>query len=496
MKTHVINLQRYDDIHSISDQLKWVKSDRVLIVMPTAQGAFGSRLDLIRLKRMAFSRVVTLGIVTISKTVRDVANELLIPVFSSQFESRRKPWRDDNQSVISRLPVSNRKRTFQPFRERRIKNTDHSLNPWIRLIVFITGLASVAVLLLILLPRAEIILHPKERVQMLDISLNASSEYASAGVTGNIPLHSKVEVVQVLASSQISSQRTTGGTPATGDVEVRNLSQAEIDIPANSRILIDGYPDHHLITLEKRSLLPGQDSPATLKVKCEPPGSACNINAGTSLRFIGNLVDQVDVELVVPLTGGKDQDLKSPDESDWEKLREQLILQAKEQLISSFESDEIEGIFILNDEFLPIEINQLTDGSITSDAASRITLGLEIKFEVLYVLRKDVKEIAQAALAAILQEGWESRPGTLYWEPLIQTDEHDGIFTFKIRAAQLIHKVVDEATVAKGIAGKPRADANHILEASLDLRQAPQIKMPGIFFWLPLLPSNIHMEVK
>ncbi len=496
MKTHVINLQRYDDIHSVSDQLKWVKSDRVLIVMPIVQGAFGSRLDLVRLKRMALSRVVTLGVVTVSKTVRDIANELSIPVFSSQIESRRKPWCGDKGSLTSKLHVSGQKRTFQPLREKQIKKTNLPLNPLIRSGVFFSGLASVAVLLFILLPRAEIVLHPKERVQMLDISLNASSEYTSADVTGNIPLHSKVEAVQVLASSRISSQRATGVIHATGDVEIRNLSQEEIDVPANSRILIDGYTGHHLITLEKGILLPGQSSAMTLKVRCEPPGSACNIKTGTSLRFIGALADQVQVELVVPLTGGKDQDLQTPDEADWEALRERLILQAKEQLISNFDSVESEGILILNDEYLPTEITYLTDELPADDASSRIVLGLEVRYEILYIYRKDVKDIAQAALAAILQEGWESRPGTLYWELLSETDDQDGIFSFKIRAAQLIHEAVDETNVAKLIAGKPRGAANHILEASLDLRQAPQMKMPAIYFWLPLLPANIDIEVK
>ena len=92
MKTHVIQLDRHDDVTSVTDKITWSKSNRVLLVWPRRGQVLNRPLDLQLIQRACAGLGADLACVADDNDVLDHAKELGIPVFRSAKVAQRLPW--------------------------------------------------------------------------------------------------------------------------------------------------------------------------------------------------------------------------------------------------------------------------------------------------------------------------------------------------------------------------------------------------------------------
>src|SRR5262245_19952717 len=89
MKLQIIQLEPYDDVTSVRDRLSFVKTERVLLVLPRAGKVLKRKLDLVLIQREAARQGARLALVTADLHVIDYAAELNISTFESVRASQR-----------------------------------------------------------------------------------------------------------------------------------------------------------------------------------------------------------------------------------------------------------------------------------------------------------------------------------------------------------------------------------------------------------------------
>ena len=103
MKTHLIQLERYDDVTSVADKIAWSRANRVLLVWPRRGRVLERYLDLVLIQRACQEIGAQLACLVEDELILDHAQELGIPVFRSVKTAQRMLWRRSRQ-----------KKTFEP----------------------------------------------------------------------------------------------------------------------------------------------------------------------------------------------------------------------------------------------------------------------------------------------------------------------------------------------------------------------------------------------
>jgi len=85
MKTHVIQLEAYDDIYSARDKMAWNTSEQILVMVPAENHYLNRKLDLVLLNRQAKAQGAKLGITTQDQNIAFYARQIGIPVFETPF---------------------------------------------------------------------------------------------------------------------------------------------------------------------------------------------------------------------------------------------------------------------------------------------------------------------------------------------------------------------------------------------------------------------------
>jgi hypothetical protein len=142
-----------------------------------------------------------------------------------------------------------------------------------------------------------------------------------------------------------------------------------------------------------------------------------------------------------------------------------------------------------------------------------LSLDLQVEFEVMKVKEADLTAVARAALDANRVKGFEPSPGSLnitfasepkldVAEALNPVEQTTGVGTsvashiarWSIKAERVLAASWSKAAAIRAIQGRGIADARRILRTSLQLTDAPQIRLyPAWWQWLPFLPARIEM---
>lgn len=92
MKTAIVPVEIYDNVHSVRDKVLWSPSDRILLVLPRHHRQFPSRMDLHLLKRSAEKNGGLLAIVCRDARTCVYAESLDIQIFRSIPSAERSSW--------------------------------------------------------------------------------------------------------------------------------------------------------------------------------------------------------------------------------------------------------------------------------------------------------------------------------------------------------------------------------------------------------------------
>src|SRR5690349_13852124 len=183
MKTQIITLESHDDLISVRDRMSWAKTPRILLVWPKYEKVTLRQVDLKVLQRHAASLGAQLGLVTRTRRVREDAAALRIPVFESTGQAQRLAWpRPRRTRLTQHAPRKDLRQQWEHL-PARAEGERWSGHPFVRLGAFMVGVASVLVLVVLFIPRAQVTLNPKSKIQSIVLPVVASPSVVSVFIT-------------------------------------------------------------------------------------------------------------------------------------------------------------------------------------------------------------------------------------------------------------------------------------------------------------------------
>ncbi|PWH15917.1 MAG: hypothetical protein DDG60_04845 [Anaerolineae bacterium] len=495
MKTTLVQLEPHDNLISIRDRMDWAKTPRVLLVWPS-KGRVGIRpLDLALLRRHAAGQGAQLGLVTREGAMRAAAKELGIACFSSVKEAQKQPWPNEDLRTIR--PA----RRFARFDLRMARQTlPHPdlfatwRKPLLRVGVFTLGVLSLLMLVLVLIPSAEIHLTPPEQTQSVLISINPDPDVRVAQISGAVPVQTLTVVLTANGTALGTGQLTVPDQSARGIVRLTNRSRAPVTIPAQTVLLTRSDPPIAFITLEAVELPAGKKSSIEVPIQAVEPGSRSNVPAGAVSAFEGTLGLLVEVTNPAPVTGGSDKTVPTPTEIDFTFLRARLLANLEREARAHFQAQLTEKDVLLPSSLKLERIFNEAAFPAPGQPGEKLSLTFNAEFRMSYVRASDLQQVALLVLDASLPAGSQPMNGTLTWQTLLPMVETSSGIRWQVQAERKIRATLQNDQVIALVAGQTAHNATALLTQRLGLSQPPDIHIrPAWWPWLPFLPMQIKV---
>ena len=491
MKTQIITLESHDDLISVRDRMSWAKTPRILLVWPRYEKITLRQVDLKVLQRHAASLGAQLGLVTRARRVRADAEALRIPVFESTGQAQRLAWPKPRRRKWTQRPPR------KDLREQReqvfVKEEEWRVHPVTRIGAFLLGVLSVLVLVALFIPRADVILHPQSKMQSLVLPVIAGPSVESVFITGSIPAREKRVIVDGTQSVVVTGEGVTPQSKARGVVTFRNLTQQAVTVPAGT--VVRTADNLRFATIRGGEVAAGVDETIELPVEALESGRAGNVEAETIVILEGRLGLSLSIINPEPLTGGRE--IPSVQASDRDRARaKNVLMETLEDEASARLADEMKaGDVLFEDTFAVSQIISEVYDPPAGAAGTKLTLTMQVEFSTLYASAADLTELAGLALNAsipsrfaVTSDGLSLKPVT---EPILNDD---GFIRWTVRAERRIVQQISTMHVTQMIQGIRPAQAKILLENSLPLRDAPDVKLsPSWWPWVPIVPFRISV---
>ncbi len=494
MKTQLIQLEPHDDLTSIRDKMDWSKTPRILLVWPIRERVSLRPLDLKLLQRHAQALGAQMGLVTTEGEIKAAARELDIPTFKTSSQARKTPWQ-----AQSRAGVTRRLSRESVWRRRALARPADPLaprQPAVRLGYFSLGVLAALVMALVFVPTAQIELVPIVTTQTITLPVSAAPDIDTVYLSGNLPLRTLTVQVEAVAERPTTDWILVPDQPASGEVEFSKLVFGELVIPAGTVVRTADAAALRYATLEPLRLLEGEGQKGRVAVRAMFPGSAGNLAPGEIIAVEGGLGLSVSVINLTPTAGGNDRQRPAPAPADLAALREDLLLQLREEASAKIARQLLQGDQLISESLGLIQVLEEEFTPAVGMPGSRLTLRLRAEFQSAYAAAADLEFLSQSALDAALPPGYVPVPGTLSLSaqtpPIFSPG---GVARWQMRATRNMRTRIDPPAVMAMVRGIERQAAIDRLSAVLNLAQPAQITIwPDWWQTMPFIPFRITVK--
>lgn len=496
MKAHIIQLEHHDDVVSIADKISWSKTTRVLLVWPKRGTVLIRQMDMVLLQRKALRLGSQLGIVTHNRDVQAMARDAGIAVFTSAVNAQRRSWR---------LRRGIKRHTWKPtprqpgrVPEREISRPSGDFAGWSRVVIFSVGIISFLLLVLLFFPTSVVTLHPQRQTQTLNVDVWADPVLKFVNMSGGIPAQWVSVSVDGHESAAASGSTLAANTYATGVVQFSNLTDRQVEVPAGMVVLTLGDPPVRFETQQTVIVPKGLASQVDCPIRALEPGSSGNVGADKITAIEGEFGLRLGVSNSQPVQGGGNVRQPSPTERDYEKLKvtllEQLAISAKNEIAAQVGDDQVVVDGTLRQVNTIKNVRQPEAGT----AASQLNLYMQVQFEALVVNKADIETVARTALEANKPAGYSAFGDTIISDitkSLVMQSED--VARWQINASRELIADYSINELRQHLLGKRVKDVPMLTASLINLVDRPEVRMtPGWLTWMPLLPHQIHVEVK
>lgn len=493
MKTQIITLESHDDLISVRDRLSWAKTPRILLVWPKYEKIALRQVDLKVLQRHAASLGAQLGLVTRARRVRADAEALRIPVFESTGQAQRLAWpRPRSRRWTLRPP---RKDLREQREQVAVQEEGWRVHPVTRVGAFLLGVSSVLVLVALFIPRAQVILHPQTKVQSVVLPVMAGPSVEAVFITGNIPAREQRVIVEGTESVVVTGEGVTPQSKARGVVTFRNLTQQAVTIPAGT--VVRTADNIRFATIRAGEVPAGVDEVVELPVEAVESGRAGNVEAETIVIVEGRLGLSLSVVNPEAFTGGREIASVQASDADRERAKEALMERLEEEALAQLSRGLSTGDILFEDTFALSQIISEVYDPPAGAASTKLTLTLQAEFSALYASASDLGELASLALNASIPAGFRAAETSqeLRLEPVTEPVlNDDGFIRWTVRAERRIVQQISPVYVTQMIQGIRASQAKTLLQNSLPLKDAPDVKLsPSWWPWVPIVPFRISV---
>lgn len=496
MKTQIIQLDPQDDYAVASDKMSWGQSDRILLVWPARRSALHGKLDLQLLARHARTLGARLALVSREPEVIAAAADVGLPVFRTIRLAQRIPWEIAPESGLP-APARRPGPALAALKTaRQVARTSRPpLSPVLRKGLLVAGLAAVASLVLVFVPRAEIILQPQTSSQSLTLDITADPSLTTYNLGGQLPLRYLTLTLEGRQSQLSTGQTAIPLAAATGTARFTNLTAEALTIPAGTFLRPTDPAAPRFFTQAEVTLDSTPGAEVDVAIEAEHPGAGGNIPAAGLAAIEGDLGLQVAVTNPEPTSGGREQSSRAAAVEDYDQLRLALLDALWGSALEEARNDPTIGLVLQatpNEYAVLEETFSLEPGQ----PGEELSLLLRVEFNVAYIPAQTLEAFAQAVLDATLPTGFAAQPATLSVSLVdVPTESSEGQFRAQALISRSLHSRLPAAEIAARLTGQPPSRAAEILTASYPLAAAPQIHIqPGGWPLLPFFPSLIQVN--
>ncbi len=501
----VVRLQSHDDLASLQHRLRWLGRGRVALVLPWDMRFLSRQLDFDLLRREAKRRQLEIAIVSADPERRQLARGCGFPAFATAEEAREtEVWRSSSPQRAEPPPrhwwdeeVDLRPRPVRPSA------------PWLdwiklgmRLIIFLLSLLILVGSAYVVVPSAVVTLVPAGREFNTIVPVSVDADVKAVDHAARvIPARRVGDYFEGYAEVETTGVASFVSGRATGEVLFTNLLAQDYFVPAGTvvRTSSTSYPTRFRTTADVAVPAGGQ---ATVPIEALGEGIG-NVGAFQINRVEGVAASAVRVINPSPTAGAEAQDTRVVTQTDYDRLRRQLMRQLLDQAYATGMSHLLESTELLLRQSLRIEaVPKEAYTHFIGERAEKVGLEMRVLVSGLAIDVGDARAVAYISLSRRLPPGYRLVDAGYEVGEVAEEDIGPGQFTFFVTARGYAAVALDTDEAVELIRGQRVADARELLLAEFPLAEEPRFtlwpewpqQLRGLER-LPLLPLRTQVRV-
>ncbi len=496
MKTHIIQLGENEDAVSLHDRMSWCKTRRILLVCPPDGLGISRLFDFVLLKRHAASMGAELAIVTQDAQVIFLARQSGVPVFASVYQANEQEWHMTPLQPLDRPPAT---RLSDIAQQRQALKDQHPRwydQPAARYAWLAVCVLAIIILLVVILPGAQVVLSPRTQTQSGQYNLITTSSATEIDYS-TFTLPTYMQEVTVEGSRVLS---TTGSLvvpyeQASGSLEFTNHTSHEVSIPPGTIVSTEGADPARFITLSSAAVIVATGDTAIVGARAINPGLSGNLPADKLVVIPGDLTYALTVTNPEPMRGGSNASIPSPDDGDLQAVRDQLSTQLSKQALDQLHASLPGGDMVVPPTLAVTQVIEETFNPPIGEPGEQLEMHLKLKLQAQVVSGEALSRLFTPILNSSLPAGYVPVKDSLVVNPvqpasLIGT----GKTHLTVSVTRRIKAVILHDLAAEAIKGTSVSHAAMQLFTYLPLGDQARISTtPGWWPWLPILTMRISV---
>lgn len=498
MIARIIHLSENDDAASVADSLEWANANRVALVVPP-DTQLRTELDFARIARLAKNSGCETAIVSESRAVRTLANEVGFANFASMDDAATREWiGSDDVEPLTRKTAPRR---FQPNSLRRFFPSRNWFGIATSVLIGLVTLGVMGIALAVVVPSATITLTAdKQNISaILPVTLDTAITKPNA-TTKVVPAKRVDVVVSGSLTVPATGKKDVPKFKARGQVTFFNILAQPYTVPRNTVVRSSATGNVvRFITLGEVALAPGGQG--SVDIEAVEEGSQGNVPANT-INVIEGVPSIAARAINLSGTGGGGgESVSAVTNDDFTRaraaLRRQLFDQAT-QLMSKNEKVLADGSYVLPETLFVADTQDESFDRFVGEQANNVTLSMRLQVAGLAIQPNDLNTIARGMLTSRVPRGFDLLDVSA--ERGSVAEEGGSDIEYFVNASGIAGTRIDSDAVKKLVRGKSPTEAVKLLSGAYTLKSTPKITMEPE--WLakltnriPLAPMRIDVKV-
>ena len=364
-------------------------------------------------------------------------------------------------------------------------------------VVFLIGILSSVLIVLIFVPSAKITLFPKVEEQTLRMNFRSDPSIKEINLTGAIPF----SLVEIEIEEQIEGESSgiirIPDKKASGVVTFRNLTDQELLIPIGSIVRTNDDPFIRFETTKEVILEPGIESQIDVPVKCTIGGTNGNVPNGSITSIENELGGNIAVINQYATSGGVDIKTLAPTENDFDELKKDLLNLIITKSLAEFQ-EKYPQAFLISEETIKIKeiISEERVPEIGAPAERHI-LRITAIVSGWMIELEEIEKSVKLAMDSDLSAQYLSNEAEIEIEVITDSVKFKGNELFwAVQSSRNITTIIDEDQLIRDILGKENEIAKSLIMNDVNLIREPHIEIsPSFWKYLPFLSFRINMVI-
>lgn len=448
----VLFLDPDDDLGSIRAKIESVAADEIYLVIPRRASILRAPLEFRILARLA----------------NDIASETIIVTSDA---GRRALARQEGLRTRKSVATV---RGLTP-RGSGIGGLIPAVPEWIPIPNFSTVLVLgvligvIGVIGLVVLPVMRVtVTPPTTSVQReLDVIVDPVFRTADPG-KGQLPgtlMQRRLEVTGATATSQT---RQGGRDRAKGEIFFTNRSANQATVPRGA--IVVARTGAKFSTDADVRIAPFTVGSSRIGITAVNPGTAGNVEAAVINQLEGGFTD-VFVTNVRATSGGTDREVRAVSQDDINRVREQLLKRAQDQLMQEFAAQAGPERSVPPHTLKTRLENEIYDPPLDAEG-EQVTARLTVAATVTSFGNFDLNRLAQQMLQAAAPAGFELPMDQMRLSPPVVTEATDQRMQLRVSGGGVLVKALDTSTLAQQLRGRTPSEVAIYLQTAPDLAGA------------------------